>query len=730
MPWLSPVNYENDVRQLYSKLINCSWDCITFTPSTSYAMTLAAKNIKHSGIFARKRKVLVIADEMPSNVYPWQDLCSSTGGELCVINSRVVNSSSVPTPWHEAIIEALNDDIAVVALSNVHWCNGSFINLYEICQIIHSMDDPPFIVIDGTQSIGILEFDVQLLQPDFVACSVHKWLLGPYGTSLVYLNPKHHSTWEPLDFHDRTRLGSDSSYWDDYGTMRNETDPNIELQSKLGYPETFMKGAVRITAGGRPNPIFMPMLCESIRLVLRWGVRNLSNYLSSLTDTLADIISNKCQGFSVFPKHLRSNHILGVYVDSSTLHMSTTAVVDFLKSHNVHVALRHNVIRISPHVYNTMEDMISVGSLFEHLSKCISNVSSLTKVLIIGATGWLAQHLTKCLLSGPLSSSIELYATYRGKSPPVWLPADKCYNLDISAPYDFHSVIGHVLPDVIIHTAAVTSPIACDQNEDMADTVNCPTSLIDAVNLLVPNCIVVYTSTDFVYNGESGTIHLPSSPNHSTMNTPPPCTAYGRTKLKFEKEILKLKKGIILRLSNMIGPTHPYLGGKQLFLQWLKQCADRTEYITLKNDEIRSFVSVMDVITIISTIIEEAVHCNNNKTNVKYDSQQCDLWFTQRVYNVGGPKGLSRLDFAQILAHAMHISLEVCDNTPTPNTTGESRKWRVGSVASRDMSKNDGSSFSPPRDITMDSTLTENHFCMKFSSIDDTIYSMIHVAEL
>jgi hypothetical protein len=68
-----------------------------------------------------------------------------------------------------------------------------------------------------------------------VACSAHKWLNGAYGMSLVYVAepfwaPPHSSAqrkglgysedgepprlWEPLDHHDRARLGSQDAAWD------------------------------------------------------------------------------------------------------------------------------------------------------------------------------------------------------------------------------------------------------------------------------------------------------------------------------------------------------------------------------------------------------------------------------------------------------------------------------------------------------------------------------------
>ena len=64
-----------------------------------------------------------------------------------------------------------------------------------------------------------LDFPVK---PAFAACSVHEWLDGLYGLSLVYVSPVHHVEWGPLDQHERSRLGSNQADWDEVGAMDRE----------------------------------------------------------------------------------------------------------------------------------------------------------------------------------------------------------------------------------------------------------------------------------------------------------------------------------------------------------------------------------------------------------------------------------------------------------------------------------------------------------------------------
>ena len=215
-PWNSSngEGYDVTVRELYSELIRAeSCHCIAFAPSTTFAMTLAAMNILKSGRLAQSCRVLITESEEDSNVFPWQNMCVQAGDHVVLqVVPRPDLSVENGITWSRVIIDQLKatPPVAVLALSCVHWCEGSLFGVEEIATYIRSMPSNlrPYFIIDGTQSIGALPFDVMSLDADFVACSVHKWLLSIYGTSIMYLNPRHHQTWLPLDQHERFRLGS------------------------------------------------------------------------------------------------------------------------------------------------------------------------------------------------------------------------------------------------------------------------------------------------------------------------------------------------------------------------------------------------------------------------------------------------------------------------------------------------------------------------------------------
>jgi len=169
-PWLG-VGSEEDpeaTRTLFATMIGAEaaddsksiGSCVAIVPSTAFAMSLVARNITKTGVLRYGSKVLVLENEMGSVVYPWQEACRAVGA-----NFKVVLDPQSPVSWSDAVIAALVDDrsIAVLALPPVHWCDGSTVDLIAISKHLEGMreDGRPLLVVDGTQSIGALPFNLR-----------------------------------------------------------------------------------------------------------------------------------------------------------------------------------------------------------------------------------------------------------------------------------------------------------------------------------------------------------------------------------------------------------------------------------------------------------------------------------------------------------------------------------------------------------------------------------------
>ena len=70
----------------------------------------------------------------------------------------------------------------------MHWTDGTLFDLAAIGERCREVGAA--LVVDATQSVGALDFDVQAVQPDVLIVATYKWLLGPYSLSLAYFGPR------------------------------------------------------------------------------------------------------------------------------------------------------------------------------------------------------------------------------------------------------------------------------------------------------------------------------------------------------------------------------------------------------------------------------------------------------------------------------------------------------------------------------------------------------------
>jgi selenocysteine lyase/cysteine desulfurase/dTDP-4-dehydrorhamnose reductase len=771
-----------DVRQLFASLIECNdASCIALTPSTGFAMTMAAANILRSGNISAGKTILTMNKEMGSVVYPWQEVCKSSGATLKVISDPFVAGKEVT--WTEALLAAFDESVAVIALPAVHWCCGASVDLAAIAarRALLPPEKRPYFIVDGTQSLGVVPFNAVGLDVDFIACSVHKWLNAPYGMSLVYVAPRHHATWQPLDHHERGRLGSDGEGWDEIIF----THPTTGF-----YPEGLYPDARRLDAGGKANPIVVPMVRAALQFVLRVGVETIQQTTRALTNALAD------QLLTVFREHVvirpearRSAHIFGVRFRSDSPYHAAAPLVALnaaLKANKVYCSVRGEWLRVSVYVHNTLSDVRRFVSLLTLCAQemllqqqlALSGAEAKT-VLITGGAGWLAQFLAQSMLpqcvpnpggGGAVAPLLKLHVTHNG-AVPHWIPVGRRHQTDISVPEAVNALVADLKPDIIIHTAALSSPVACHKDVHRAYAVNCPASLIAAVQEHVPSALFVFTSTDMVYGGErapyragvtayrdgaataEGTAGDGCHAEAAEEGADPPVNVYGQGKLAFERLVRRLRYSTVLRLSNMIGklpasPTHPrvvklgcvpvvdagapyvYNPAGCKFLEWVYGAYSRRELVGLKTREIRSFVYVQDVVSVVLELAR------------RYLVGEVAAWEgdgagTGLVLNVGGPRPQSRLQVAQSLCTALGSQLVVGrqgevkeppqqgDEEGAGSTSARETPWKVYVLDEEPPAIPGPGELVSPRDIAMDSTCTEQLLGLTFADTNSVLLSCL-----
>lgn len=317
------------LRGLFAKLIGASEGDIAIVPSTAYGIATAALNLP----VAKGQAIVVLQDQFPSNYHAWVQLAESSGAELV----------TVPRPadgdWTSAILERIAPNTAIAALPPCHWTDGSLVNLEPIgerCRAVGSA-----FVIDSTQACGARPIDVKRLQPDFMSVSGYKWMLCPYTLSFFYAAP-HRQGGRALEHH-RTNSGN-------AGRAMAEHDSVIAA------------GARRYDMGERNNPINLPMGIAAVEQLLAWGPAQVTEFVKPLTDRIAVLAVER--GFKVPPAAHRVAHIIGMRRPGGI-----PADIDKrLAAANVHISLRGDSIRVSPHVFNTAAE---VDRLFAALDRAL-----------------------------------------------------------------------------------------------------------------------------------------------------------------------------------------------------------------------------------------------------------------------------------------------------------------------------------------------------------------------
>lgn len=323
------------VRKLYAQLIDTEqWENIAIIPSTSYGIATVAKNIKISA----GQKIVMLHEQFPSNVYSWIRLAEENNAELCYIKAPDSHSERAKK-WNESIIEAIDEQTAIVAMPHVHWADGTtydLVNIRNRCDKVGAK-----LIIDGTQSVGALPFSVRNIKPDALVCGAYKWLMGPYSLGLAYYSDEI-CQGVPLEESWMNRLGAE------------------DFSGLVNYQAQYPPGANRHMVGQSSNFVGLSMMIAALRQILEWTPAGIQSYCQEIsTDTYNELIS---RGHHIDNSTDTAKHLTGVYFKEGT---NTELLLQKLKAKNISVSFRGNAMRVSPHLYNTEEDFAQLLSCFE-----------------------------------------------------------------------------------------------------------------------------------------------------------------------------------------------------------------------------------------------------------------------------------------------------------------------------------------------------------------------------
>ena len=321
------------IRKSAASLFGGEPDGYAIIPSVSYGISTAARAMEPQ--LGKDDSILILEEGFPSNVLPWIRIAKERGTKLIRV--------SVPGDgnWTNAIIEKIDKGVKVLALFPCLWTNGVFIDLAKIRKAI---GDDVMMTIDATQSLGAMAFSIDEVKPDFLVSAGYKWLLCPYGFSLMYVSEKWRNA-RPLEESWQARENAE-----DFGSLVNSSD-------------NYMTGARRFDVGQKGTPTILPGVIAALEQIKAWGIENISDSLLGINKRIADHLS--ALGFQPPDSSQRSPHMFGAIIPDKY----KGDLISELSKRKIYISQRGNSVRFSPHLHISENDIERLLATLDDLFK-------------------------------------------------------------------------------------------------------------------------------------------------------------------------------------------------------------------------------------------------------------------------------------------------------------------------------------------------------------------------
>lgn len=315
-------------RRMVAELISATPEEIALTVNTGFGLGVVARALR-----LRPGEVVLVSDrEFPANVYPWLRLREAG------IDVELVPTLSGGWPDEARLLERLEDPrVRVLAVSLVQFSNGYQVDLAGLSAATRRTG--AWLVVDAIQGVGQIPLDLRRTPVDVLACGGQKWLLSPWGSGFVYVR--------------RERIAELSPPVTGWMAFEGTDD----LTRLTTYDDTLRADARRFELITLPYQDFAGMNA-SLSLVLELGVERIQAHLRRLHEPVLAWAERT---------GVRLASPLGAH-GSGILCLAPDDVGEAfrrLKAARIICSLREGAIRLSPHGYNTVEEMERVVAVME-----------------------------------------------------------------------------------------------------------------------------------------------------------------------------------------------------------------------------------------------------------------------------------------------------------------------------------------------------------------------------
>jgi selenocysteine lyase/cysteine desulfurase len=314
------VEWEDGGKPFFARLVGAKPEEIAFVENTSIGLNIAA-NALH---YPSGSKIVTTDLEYPSVTYPW--LRKRLGVKVHYV--RNINGKILLDDMEKAV----DDKTVAIAISHVEYSNGFRHNLRILSEIAH--EHGAYLIVDAIQSVGTMNVDVKRDDVDFLTASCYKWLLSPPGVGYLYVKEGLIEKFEPplvgwasVD----QGIFETVDFWDIWNLKLSKTASRFEA----GTPSRLSQVGARV----------------AMKMLLDFGIENVRRRILKLTDRLMDLVKELRLQLQTPEEEQYRSGIVNFRIDKAQ------DVAQKLGSSGIVVSARSHGIRVSPHFYNTEEEI-------------------------------------------------------------------------------------------------------------------------------------------------------------------------------------------------------------------------------------------------------------------------------------------------------------------------------------------------------------------------------------
>jgi cysteine desulfurase / selenocysteine lyase len=318
-----------EYRAKIGKFIGAGGNEIATIPNTSIGANIVALGID----WQPGDRVVLCDNEFPANAVPWMAL-RERGVEIVELGT----DEERLTP--DALRRAISPRTRVVTVSWVSYSDGYRHDLSALAEVAHEAG--ALFVVDAIQGLGVFPIDVRAMGIDALYSGAGKWMLALHGAGFLYIRE---------DLIDRLHLAMPG-----WRSVRDMWDFH-------NHDQDFTPEAMRFEAG-TPNYLGALVLASSVDLFERAGQAAIAEHVLALTDRLVEGLERVRAEI----RTLRGDGISSGIVTFRLPGVDSSQLGRALQQEGVVTTYRESGIRVSPHGYNTIDEIDHLLDLVPQLT--------------------------------------------------------------------------------------------------------------------------------------------------------------------------------------------------------------------------------------------------------------------------------------------------------------------------------------------------------------------------